>query len=582
MRKITFIFICFIILSNLFAHKIILEIDKTSKNKILIEDNKLEILKVDDETYEIVIDEHQIELFDNIEHKFIDSTLSYSRDIENYRTYDELVSELQQIATENPDIVVLENLGPTTAHQYYLDGNMNYEDYQHEIYSLKLSDNPDQNEDEPNIYYGGAIHAREPISLEVTMYILHHLIDGYNEGDQEIIDWINSMQIWFFPLINPDGHKVVIDNTNLMYRKNLCDNNDDGLPSVFSQSGGTNTAYTVDGVDLNRNWGYVWGSNGTSSNPTSALYNGTEAWSEVETTYLRDILRNHKFYAGITYHSYGEYVLFPLGHLPGACALDFEVMQTLADSMAITIPQIDGTGFYDARQAVDFGYTCQGTMGDWGYAEQRIFSLTIELGNTYIPTQVDQICEDNLEAALILLDRIKSNTITGKIQNGSGSPLIAEIIVQEIDYAQNMSEVEPVKSDEAFGRFYRLLNPGTYNLLIHHDDYQDIILNDIIVTESGVTDLGIITLSADGQTQPKQVENIVISVSDEEISLNWDPVLFDINNQPIENVNYKIYQSNLTEVPINETTLIAETSTTFFIVENENNKTLFFRIIAEN
>ena len=90
-------------------------------------------------------------------------------------------------------------------------------------------------------------------------------------------------------------------------------------------------------------------------------------------------------------------------------------MDELAVNMAETIPKITGTGHYTPMQAVDFGYTCQGTMGDWGYAEQRIFSYTIELASTFIPpaSQVNQICEDNLQAALIMLDRVNHSTVSG-------------------------------------------------------------------------------------------------------------------------------------------------------------------------
>jgi len=51
-----------------------------------------------------------------------------------------------------------------------------YEDYQHDIWMLKISDNVNETEDEPAVYYMGAHHAREPISTEVVMGLINHLV----------------------------------------------------------------------------------------------------------------------------------------------------------------------------------------------------------------------------------------------------------------------------------------------------------------------------------------------------------------------------------------------------------------------
>ena len=46
------------------------------------------------------------------------------------------------------------------------------------------------------------------------------------------------------------------------------------------------------GVDLNRNYGYGWGSNdtGSSPNPCSATYRGESEFSEPETQAVRDFI----------------------------------------------------------------------------------------------------------------------------------------------------------------------------------------------------------------------------------------------------------------------------------------------------
>jgi len=335
------------------------------------------------------------------------------------------------------------------------------------------------------------------------MNLLNYLLAAYGIDDQ-VTNWINSTQIWFVPLINPDGHKQVFDGVDLMHRKNMRDNNANNMPDPNSS----------DGVDLNRNFGYIWGNNGASNNPGSQLYHGPNAWSEPETTYLRDLLQAHKFYAGITYHSYGEYVLYPLGHLPGACSYDHEIMGNLADQMAAVTPKISGYGNYQPMQSVDFGYTCQGTLGDWGYAEERVFSFTVELADNFIPPayQIQTICDDNLAGALLMLDRVNFATVSGHITNAAdGSPLVADVQVAEIDEQSGMTPVEPVRSDTTFGRYYRLLLPGNYHFTFSKSGYYSQTIDNVTVLDSAVTELDILLV----QQLPGDIDqNGVLNVTD--------------------------------------------------------------------
>jgi len=474
------------------------------------------------ERLEIIIDEEQLTFLKNnrYDFKILSTEEQRLRDIAGYRNYEDVETELQQIAIDYPEITELTSLGNSTCYDYYLAGDNDYSDFQFQIWCLKLSDNPEINEDEPNVFYAGEIHAREPISLEVDMYILNYLVSNYGIIDS-VTSWIDSTQIWFIPLMNPDGHKLVTEGWHTMHRKSMRDNNENGLPDYS----------TADGVDLNRNFGYVWGNNGASNDPNSSLYHGPYEWSEQESVFARDLIYAHKFYAGITYHSCGEWVLYPLGHLPGACSLDHEIMDDLAVEMAETIPRISGYGHYTPMQAVDFGYTCQGTMGDWGYAEQRIFSFTTELATTFIPpeSQVEQICEDNLQAALIMLDRVNHSTVTGNITNENDEPIIAEIYVTEIDSVEGMTEVEPVRSDSTFGRYYRLLLPGDYSFTFHKEGYADIRHYYVTVDEDSNTELDICL-----KPEFIQAANITISLNNDSLYLVWEDEL---------GYDYKVYSS---------------------------------------
>jgi len=417
------------------------------------------------------LEDHQME------YEEIKSATEIIRDLENYRSYDEMYSQLVDLAETYPEITSLTTLGPSTCHQYYLDGNDNYEEFQHEIWCLKVSDNPEQEEDEANVYFSSLIHARETISLEVEMTFIEEFFANYG-SDPEIAEFVENNQIWFIPLINPDGYKVVHEELHLYHRKNMRDNNENGLPDNSSN----------DGVDMNRNFGYVWGPNGTSSSPSSSIYNGPEAWSELEVQYLRDMIQARKFWAGVTYHSQGEWVLYPLGHLPGVCAYDHEIMGDLAVDMAETIPRIHQAGHYTPAQAVNFGYTCQGTMGDWSYSEERVFGYTIELADQFIPDDPIPICEDNLEAFRVMLRRLENRVLTGHVTDPWGTPLVAAVNVVQIDEQAGMTEVEPYRSGALYGRYFRPLLTGEYDVDFICAGYETVSVEDLWINAGGVTE----------------------------------------------------------------------------------------------
>ena len=389
------------------------------------------------------------------------------RDLDGYRNYNDLLEDLQVIESLYPDICKLYNIGNSRGKEYSEAGNPYYDEYNHEIWAMKVSDNVDEEEDEPSVFYMAEHHAREPISLEVNMYILNHLISNYG-SNQIITDEVNNKQIWFVPLVNPNGHKIVTDEVDLWWRKNIRDNNENGS---INFGGG-------DGVDPNRNYEWNWGGEGSSGNTNSETYRGPSAFSEPEIQAMGAMLESHHFVTGITYHSYSELVLFPFGYANNIQAPDHDALQELANEMAYTIPAAGG-GYYDPIPSWQL-YPASGTTDDYAYGEHGVFSFTIELGTQFIPpaSQIEGICEDNLEAALILLKRSNYKTLTGHITDAeTGDPVVAEIYIDGID---NTGEFrKPYESDLYFGRYYRLLQDGTYDVTFSAPGYESITINDI-------------------------------------------------------------------------------------------------------
>ena len=102
---------------------------------------------------------------------------------------------------------------------------------------------------------------------------------------------------YILPVVNPDGY-LHTQTDNRLWRK--------------TRSPNGNGCY---GTDPNRNFGYMWATGGSSSDPCSNNYMGASAFSEIETANMRDWLTANKdmikFYNNI--HSYGQLILLPWG-----------------------------------------------------------------------------------------------------------------------------------------------------------------------------------------------------------------------------------------------------------------------------
>ena len=200
-----------------------------------------------------------------------------------YHNYAEMMAEIQQVAAAHPEIVSDFSIGQS---------------YQgREMWAAKISDNVAVDEDEPEVLFMGQHHAREHITVEMTLYILHLLADNYGD-DPEITDLVNSREVYIVFTTNPDGSEYdIATGAYRSWRKNRQPN--DGSLYI--------------GTDLNRNYGYKWDCCGGSSDfPSSETYHGAFAFSAPETQRIRDFIDSRvvggeqQIKTSITFHSYAR------------------------------------------------------------------------------------------------------------------------------------------------------------------------------------------------------------------------------------------------------------------------------------
>ncbi|MEU4218857.1 M14 family zinc carboxypeptidase [Actinoplanes sp. NPDC026623] len=180
------------------------------------------------------------------------------------------------------------------------------------------------------IYLGGQ-HAREWITPEMNRRLMHYVIDGYGT-DPELTRLLNTTELWFLPVVNPDGYDFTFTEGNRQWRKNLRDNNGDGVITAG------------DGVDLNRNFAAKWGydNEGSSPDPASETYRGTGPNSEPETKALDALFKRVGFEFLVNYHSAAELLLYGIGWQVSTPSPDDQIAIAMAgDDAHPAIPGYD-------------------------------------------------------------------------------------------------------------------------------------------------------------------------------------------------------------------------------------------------
>ena len=285
-----------------------------------------------------------------------------------YHNYAEMVADLQALAAAHPAIVHLFSLGTS-----YEGRN---------LIGVRISDDATDNLSEPGVFFVGQHHAREHLTVEVVLAIMHRFVEKPLHSNL-----IHTRQIYIVPSLNPDGAEYDITGGSYHYwRKNR------------------QPYQAIYGTDQNRNYSYKWGCcGGSSGNPGSDIYRGPSPLSTPEDARMADFMIAHpNVTTGISYHSYGNLILYPYGYTytdipPDMTAIDHQTFVAMGGEMSRT------AGYY-AQQSSDL-YITDGDWNDWMYGALHRYPITIELsGGTFYPPDelIPSESARNHEAALFV------------------------------------------------------------------------------------------------------------------------------------------------------------------------------------
>jgi hypothetical protein len=316
------------------------------------------------------------------------------------------------------------------------------------IWALKISDSPELGEDEPAVLMDGAHHSSELISVEYVLDAVDRILGGY-EIDPRITKWVDGLEIWCVPVVNPDGVHRFMHESRFAGRKNSRDTDMDGFADLF------------EGVDLNRNYPFGWSDLGSSDLPTHSRYRGPAPGSEPETRAMMQLAEREHFAAVLSFHTDGTDV-YSAYLVETRHDLVPDVSRGIGMEIAAAAPLQPGDRRYEVRSAPR---PVAGCSHDWHTHEYGAMAYVVEGTHHNPEPDVRRLSiEGTRPIWMTLLDRVLDGPwIGGHVRDSAGKPIVAEVMLAEIQ----TFEAESWKSRARDGRFDRaVVAPGSYTLVV--------------------------------------------------------------------------------------------------------------------
>jgi carboxypeptidase D len=343
-------------------------------------------------------------------------------------TWTELEASLQQIAGDHPSICRLISIGQSVQGR--------------NIWFLKISDNPDLNEDEPEFKYTSSLHGDEVTGMELCRRLAGILTDNY-ATDPTLRSYVDGAEIWICPMSNPDGFVAA-------------------------------SRYNAHGVDLNRDF----------PDPITDPVD-SPAGREIETQHFMNFGYAHRFILSANYHGGALVVNYPWDCFAGYTPDDTMIENFSLGYAVLNPPMWNSPSFYHGVTIGWEWYIVNGGMQDWCYNWRGDIDVTIEVSNAKWPSWslMDQFWTENRDAMLWYLARSFVG-VRGIVTDAvSGLPLDATIDVVQIG--------KSIRTDPTIGDYHRMLEPGTYTVTCESPGYVSQQIAGVVVVDGPATRLDI-------------------------------------------------------------------------------------------
>jgi hypothetical protein len=308
----------------------------------------------------------------------------------------------------------------------------------------------------PVVFMLASHHGSEPASTSILMDQLAQLLQRAGH-DPRADRWLDRLDLWIIPMVNPDGTHDFLNLSSRTGRKNGRVTSTDPLHALRQ------------GVDLNRNYPLGWGIHGekrtTSGRTTSAYYRGPKPASEPETQAIMALTERLRPVAALTYHTGTVSILVPYTdgktHSPQP-----NEAQHVANLLAQAAPPHPDGLPWRVRSSL---YPVDGTDQDWMRHSFGTVALLIEAARRTPRTRCERqaLHTANRPVWEALLDLTAAGPLALiTVTNAAGAPL-PDVMIQLKDQALRAQERWTTRADGLHARL--LISPGPHTVLITHN-----------------------------------------------------------------------------------------------------------------
>ena len=275
---------------------------------------------------------------------------------DTYPTYTQYDSIMQSFVANYPALCRLDTIGTS------IKGKL--------VLALKISDNPSDDETEPEVFYSSTMHGDETGGYVLMLRLADLLLKNYYT-DLRVKELVDNLEIWINPLANPDG---TYNNGNVI-----------SYPTRFNSND----------IDLNRNF----------PDPLAP-----DIVSEKETLDMIEFMRSHRFVISANFHSGAEVVNYPWDRWLSIYHADNDWFNDISRAYADTAHIYSEPGYMsDLDDGVTRGavwYVVYGGRQDFVTQELHGREVTIELDDQHITpaSQLPVLWENNWRSLLGYLE----------------------------------------------------------------------------------------------------------------------------------------------------------------------------------
>lgn len=291
------------------------------------------------------------------------------------------------------------------------------------VRGIEVSENVAAKDGRPTFVLLGLHHAREWPSGELAMEFAYDLVKGYGT-DKRITALLKKVRVVVVPVVNVDGfHLSVTDGAKVDLRALNAVDPLEGTASVLATPGqaykrkncrlidGLDTpdgtcALTLAspggygaGVDLNRNYGGLWGGPGASDQFIDPTYRGPAPFSEPETKNVQALVSSRQVTTLISNHTFSNLVLRPNGVHPETIGHDGQPVGDAPDEAGLKAlgAKMTAANGYANIHGWEL-YDTTGTTEDWSYNATGGYGYTFEIGPNEFHPPFPEVVDEYLGA----------------------------------------------------------------------------------------------------------------------------------------------------------------------------------------